>query len=130
MKRPLQALLISPNPDMRRAITQGVKQITIREGQRDYTPGPAALFCHLAPWAVMVDIIDVHHRVLADVTIEECQADGFADLDDLLKGLKRFYPLINYLSWVTIIRWENVRGTFVDLPTLHESHLANIKKML
>lgn len=126
MKRPLQALLIAPDPDMRRAVIDGRKQITIREGHRAYTAGPAALFCHLEPWAVMVDIVDVKHTELRSVTEEEWVADGFTSMADMLAGMRRFYPTMNLDSPVTIIRWANAQGKFIDDPDLHEQHLAGL----
>lgn len=117
MKNPMYALLIAPDHEMRRSILYGGKTITIREGHRDYRPGPVMLCCHLVPWAVMADITNVRHCTLREVTEEEYQDDGFHTQDDLLKGLQRFYPNMTLDSPVTVIRWQNARGFLVDHST-------------
>jgi hypothetical protein len=115
LKDPLYALLIAPDEGMRRAIITGDKAITIREGHRDYRAGrPVMLCCQLVPWAVMADIAAVRHTTVENVTREELAADGFADWEDMLAGLRRFYPSLTMASPVTVIRWENVRGWLVD----------------
>lgn len=126
MKRPTQALLIAPDKEMRADVISGLKQITIREGHRGYTAGLAALYCPEWPWAVHVDITEVKHCTLAEVTPEEWQADGFISQDDMLEGLRRFYPMVTLQSPVTVIRWTNVRGEYVDNPPLHQAHLETL----
>lgn len=113
LKRPLQALLIAPDKEMRKEILEDIKKITIREGWRDYKPGFAVLCCHLDPFCVGVDITDVRYCLLKDVKEEEHRDDGFQSLDDLLYGLRNYYKDINYESKVTVIRWNNVRGGLV-----------------
>lgn len=113
-KPPLQAILIAPIPEMRSKVISGQKKITIREGHRDYQIGQVMLCCHLEPWAVMAEIIEVRHCLLDQVTDEELQADGFVDRRGLLCGLRRFYPQLSFGSPVTIIRWNNVSGALVD----------------
>lgn len=118
MKPPLYALLIAPDHGMRTGILYGGKNITIREGHRDYQPGrPVMICCHIEPWAVMADITSVRHTTIAEVTKEEYEADGFHSPEDLLEGLRRFYPSINESSPVTVIKWENVRGWLKDHDT-------------
>ena len=114
MKQPLYALLIAPSETDRRAIARGEKTVTVREGHRDYKPGSAALFCHLVPWAVMVDIVEVRHTTLDLVTLEEVQADGFKYLPELKVDLQQYYPSIRWDSPVTVIRWANVRGALAE----------------
>ena len=114
MKQPLYALLIAPDHPMRTNILYGAKTITIREGHRDYRPGPVMICCHLVPWAVMADITNVRHCVLSETTEEEYEADGFHSQPDLLRGMKEFYPNMTFDSPVTIIKWEKARGFLVD----------------
>lgn len=114
MKQALQALLIAPDHQMRTNIIYGRKTVTIREGHRDYHPGPVMICCHLVPWAVMADVISVRHCTLLEVTDEEYKADGFHSQDDLLAGMKRFYPDMTMDSPVSVIRWENARGFLAD----------------
>lgn len=114
MKQPLYALLIAPIPEMRQAILDGRKKITIREGHRDYRNGKAMLCCHLEPWAVMAEITNVRHTTLREVTEEEYVADGFESQDDLLLGMQRFYPNMTTDSPVTVIRWDNLEGALTE----------------
>lgn len=114
LKQPLYALLIAPITD-RWAIVNEDRAITIREGHRDFVAGrPVMLCCHHEPWAVMADITEVRHTTIAEVTKAEYEADGFRDLGDMLKQLRRFYPELSVGSPVTVIRWANVRGWLVD----------------
>ena len=107
-------ILIAPDDRMRNNILSGAKKITIREGHRDYKPGQAMICCHLEVWAVMVDITSVDHCTLAEITLEEWEADGFTSQRDLLQGMRRFYPGLRLDSLVTVLRWENARGTLVS----------------
>lgn len=115
MNEPLTALLIAPISAMRRKILARSKRISIRMGHRDYKVGQQIMICcHLKPWAVQADVVKVRHCVLADVRAEEYLADGFATRDAMLEGLMRFYPKVSWLSEVTVIHWDNVRGKLVD----------------
>ncbi len=110
MKNPLYALLIADDSQMRLNLLTGVKKISIREGHRDYQKGPMMVCDHENPISVMVDITEVKHVTLSEVTQAEWEADGFVSQTDLLQQMRRFYPSINLESSVTIIFWENVRG--------------------
>ncbi len=114
MEQPLYAILIAQDPEMRENILSGKKQITIREGHRGYKTGPAIVCSYLEPWAVMVDITDVRYCTLGDVMEEEYKADGFNSQEELLSGLRKFYPQIEYTSPVTVVKWANARGKLVD----------------
>jgi len=123
LRPPLYALLISPDRESRRAILEERKQITIREGWRDYRPDrPVMICCQIEPWAVMADIVEVRHCSLAEVTREEFEADGYATPREMLESLREFYPHLDWTSPVTVIRWANVRGKLVDnWRNAHES---------
>lgn len=54
--------------------------------------------CHKLDWCVMRTITDVRYTVLGEVTLEECQSDGFGDNIELKDGLKNFYPNIDFNS--------------------------------
>lgn len=112
-KPALQALLIAPDNLMRKNILTGQKKISIREGHRDYRPGLMMICCHLEPWAVQVDVTEVLHRRLDEVSSVEWEADGFTSQQDLLNGLRNYYPSITLDSPVTVIYWDNVRGKLV-----------------
>tara|TARA_Y100000310_G_scaffold331138_1_gene404171 strand:+ start:675 stop:1040 length:366 start_codon:yes stop_codon:yes gene_type:complete len=114
MKRPLQALLISPGEEQREAILAGEKQITIREGHRAYSPGPVMLGCGKVVWCVYADITNVRITTLDRVTDEEYMDDGYESTLEMLKDLRQYYPDLGLESDVTVIRWDNVHGKLVD----------------
>jgi len=114
MKKPLAALLISPDKKMRTKIVNEEKKITIRAGYRDYQEGPIILCCHLEPWAVFATIIKVRRCLLKNVTEAEYRADGFATQREMLAGLRKYYPKMTLNSPVTVIYWDNVQGKLVD----------------
>lgn len=115
VKRPLVALLIANEPEMRKAILEGRKRITIREGWCDYHPRTTVMLCaYEEPWCVLAEITVVRHKRLFEVTTVEWQADGYANREEMLLDLRRFYPKIGSGSPVTVIYWENVRGKLVD----------------
>jgi len=114
LKPPLQALLVAPDWIMRKKILTGEKRITIREGHRDYRLGQVMISCHLMPFAVMAEIIEVRHCKLKEVTKEEWKNDGFTSQEDLLEGLRKFYPSINLDSPVTVIKWGKISGFLAD----------------
>ncbi len=115
MKGPLVALLVADDPKMREKIANGEKTLTIREGFRDYRPGQTVMLCcHLEPWAVMADITEVRHCQVKELTEEEARADGQENLKELFKALRNYYPRLTGDSFVTIIRWTNVRGKLVE----------------
>jgi hypothetical protein len=125
MKQPLQALLISPDYKMRDAIHRHKKEITIREGHRDYHEGPCWLMCHILPWAVKVNIIEVRHCAAGEITKEEWEADGFAHYDDMIRGMKKYYPSFNNESSVTVIKWEKAEGHWIENPDLYRDYAAD-----
>lgn len=115
MRPPLYALLISPDREARRAILEERKQITIREGLRDYrSDRPVMICCPEDGWCVTADIAEVRHCSLAEVTPEEFEADGYRTPQEMLDDLRQFYPHLDWSSPVTVIRWASVRGKLVD----------------
>lgn len=56
----------------------------------------------------------MRHCPLKEVTPEEWEADGFVGQENLLNGMRAFYPTLTLDSWVTIVRWDNARGKLVD----------------
>lgn len=116
MKPALQALLLANDPQMRINTLTGVKKISIREGDRDYREGPMMIVDHVVPFVVQVKVTNVRKCKLSEVTEEEYLADNFKDQDDLLAGMKTYYPNLTWDSIVTIIRWDNVEGFFVENP--------------
>jgi hypothetical protein len=115
-KRPLVALLISPDQKMRYEILEGSVKLSVREGYRTgYDAGrPVMLCCQREPWCVMADIANSRFCRLIDVTEEERQTGGLASRNQLLEWMQRFYPTMTWESDVTVVRWKNVRGKLVD----------------
>lgn len=105
MKRALQAILIQ-GKKLEEDVRYNRKKITIREGHRDYTNGPVLVGCPNLDWCVMRNIVDVRHTTLECVKEEEYIADGFETDEDMMDGLKIYYPNIKWDSPVTVIRWE------------------------
>lgn len=105
MKKPLQAILIA-GYKMREDILYYRKNITVRDGHRDYTKGLVILGCPLLNWCVRRDITSVRHTTLGEVTEEEYKDDGFESLHDLKTTIQKHYPKIGLDSPVTVIRWE------------------------
>jgi len=104
MKRALQAMLIA-GEEQKEAVLLDNKTITIREGHRDYTPGPVMIGCHILDWAVLREIVSVRHANVSSVTVQEFTDDGFKSYNDMLESLRRFYPDLQFDSPVTVIRW-------------------------
>ena len=130
MKQPLQALLISPDYKMRDAIHQHKKEITIREGHRDYHEGPCWLVCHIVPWSVKVNITKICHGLACGILKEEWEADGFTSYDDMIRGMKKYYPNFSNASAVTIIKWEKAEGYWVDNPDLYLENFSDMNKVI
>ena len=107
MKRALQAILIA-GEEMRDSVKSNDKQITIREGHRDYTKGPVLIGCHILDWAYMANIVEIRHTILDDVKPEEYQDDGFQNYDEMKNRLRQWYPALSNESDVTVIRWEAI----------------------
>ena len=124
MRHPLQALLIAPNPIVRADIHNGKKAITIREGHRDYREGPVMLCCHLDPWAVQADITEIRHTTLGEITEAEFTDDGYETREQMLEDLRSFYADIDFESPVTVIRWANVRGAWIDAKHIYARDYA------
>ena len=118
LRNPMYSLLIAPEFEMRDAIHRGEKTITIREGLRDYREGGSlAIFCHIAPWAVLATIDTVRHTTFRELTEKECQDDGAESAEALLDSMKRFggrYADMTMNSAVTVIRWKDVRGYWAE----------------
>lgn len=110
LKRPLQALLVSPDTWNREEIARGVITATIRDGHRDYRNGQVMLCCHIVPWVLMAQIIKVRHITLEQLLLSECSSAGFQNTTGAHEELLKFYPHISFGSPVTYIRWDKIEG--------------------
>jgi len=127
MKPTLQAIAIASDPQMKINIMTGYKNITIREGQRDYHLGDVILFDEKDSWVVRAKIIDIQHKTMSQITEAEWRADGFVSQKDMMKRMKRFYPKITLESPVTVVRWDinSLSGFWVEklnIETFAKSH--------
>lgn len=113
---PLQALLIAPDPELRRRILSGEKEVTIRAGWRSYRLGPVMLCCHLEPWCVEAEIMSVHCTLLRHLRFSDAviQGEGCEDYEGLRALLRRFYPDIDDDSPVTVIHFSNLTGKLTE----------------
>ena len=83
------------------------KKNTIRSGRRDILPGKLELRAAggtLPP--ITVDVIEVSHKLANQVTDDELFLNGFWNLDDMLEGMRRFYPDFGPRSEVTVVEWS------------------------
>lgn len=114
-KLPLPALLFAPDDETWDQLFSGRKEITLREGYRDYkVDKPVILCCHILGYAVMADVTSVRYCLLKEVTEDEYLADGFSSFKDMLEQMKQYYPDLTENSPMTVVVWENVRGFLVD----------------
>jgi len=107
MDRALRGLIMADD-DMIQATFDGRKCITIREGHRDYSPGPVLIADKDLTKAIMKKITNVRHTTIGELTQEELHDDGFTDWRSAVNCLSQWYPNITWRSEVTVIRWENV----------------------
>ena len=130
MQGPLQALLFKA--EYIPYIIDGHKRVTIRNNPRTYVVGkPVMLCCHIANFCVMADVTESYYCPLRDVKIEDLRADGFTDAEHALEVLKGFYPdLTIQFPYVTVIKWDNVRGSMVPKkfkPTAKDLEDASVR---
>ena len=62
----------------------------------------------------MAYIVEVQHKTLGEVTQEEVELAAIESPEELMRGLRRFYPDIDFESPVTVIRWSSVDGKLVE----------------
>jgi hypothetical protein len=130
LKRPMCALLIAPDHAVRLAVLEGRKRISIREGHRDYqVDDRLMLCCQIVPFDVMTEVIEVRHTSFAGLTDEELLDDGYNDRDLALEDMRRYYPLLDMESPVTVIRWGKVEGALVELVGVYRRNSATATEL-
>ncbi len=72
------------------------------------------LACHFEPWAIMADITEVRHCLLSEIATHEVEVEEFGAPEDLFRVLRRNNPGFHLASRITIIRWDNIRGSLVE----------------
>jgi hypothetical protein len=113
-KRPIQAILMSDSDEQWYNILTGNKGITIRTGYRDYIPGLVMIVNPNINRCVEATITNVNYYLAKEVPEGDCLDDGFSGLEDMVRGMKAYYPEFCHDSEVTVIRWEKVKGALVD----------------
>ncbi|MEK7546465.1 MAG: ASCH domain-containing protein [Patescibacteria group bacterium] len=114
MHRALQALLFAPDVALWSDIILKRRTATIREGHRDYRQGPVMLCCHIASACVMAEVGEVLHCRLDEVSDLKLRQAGYESCEELLAGMRRFYPKIQPGAGVTVIAFSDLKGTLVD----------------
>jgi len=105
MNRALRGLIMA-DEEMIQATFDGRKKITIREGHRDYSPGPVLISDKDLTKTTIKHIVNVRHTTIAELEKEELNDDGYDDWISAVNCLSQWYPKINWNSEVTVIRWE------------------------
>lgn len=115
MKRPVQALEIPNDSEVMLGIMTGSKKISIREGLRDYIPGKLIIYhCEHNSFSIQVEITEVKHTTLNEVTDEAMKADGYQNKEEMFADLKGFYPSLTWESPMTVIYWDKVQGVWAN----------------
>lgn len=100
--RALQAILIA-GAEGEEMIRSGDKGCTFRMGERDYSPGPVILCCHIYNWAAMGQITDVMVARLDTLSPQQLAENGYKSTEDAVDSLKTYYPSIKPESDVTVV---------------------------
>jgi len=96
-----------------RLVRLGEKRSTIRKGKRDIKLG--LLLLESGTDRQVVNVTLVRHCLVKDLTIEDAQDDGFADIESLLAELLSIYSNLEGFHYVTVIKFD----TMVVKPIMH-----------
>lgn len=91
--------------DLFPALMSGEKLCTIRAGKRDFNTGPLTFESKTGQQA-LVNVTEVRHKKLRDLTDREAQMDGALNAEEMADALKRFYPDIGPDSDITIVLYN------------------------
>lgn len=87
-------------------IDDGTKRGTIRTGKRDISPGGLILECASDPDVVrMVQVERVTYTTTARLTSADAALDGYADVTELFRALRQFYPSLAGADPVTVVEF-------------------------
>ncbi len=81
----------------------GTKFVTIRKGKIDVPLGENVMESVSGDKFEKIDVYQVTRMVIGLVPDTVAQDDGFEDAEEMLEGMKKFYPDINEDTEVTII---------------------------
>lgn len=90
-------------------LREAKKLTTIRKGRRDVALGELRFEgAEDESLTEVVNVTSVTFTTLAGVSPAILEADGFADHDDALEQMKRFYPDISFDTEVTVIDFADI----------------------
>lgn len=109
--KPVPQALALGTFQMCRDALDSVKQISVRTGHRDFTPGGTlVLYNEQHGMAATATITMVRHCALGDITEQEWRDDGFESQDELMSTLRGFYgDSITLESDATVVRWNDIK---------------------
>lgn len=100
----MQSLLLAD--DLFPGIHSDLKKNTMRNGKRDIVPGPLEFKPSSGHGAsTIVNVTMVKHCKAAEVSEEDCRANGYRDHADMMLGMKRYYSDFGPDNDVTVIIW-------------------------
>jgi len=107
--RPEQAMIqeLKLAPNLMPAVRAGSKNITIRRGARDLTPGRLRLISAVddADY-VDVEVYSVEVLPFADISLCDIRADGGRDHGEMLTSMLQFYPGMTFDERCTVVKWH------------------------
>jgi len=92
--------------DLFPSLLAGWKQCTIRKGMRDIKPGALTFHAPDGSLKATVNVTEVRHKKLGELTDAEAQADGAENAAHMVAAMKRFYPDIGPDSDITVILFD------------------------
>lgn len=100
------------------SLFEGSKRATVRAGKREIAKGSLAFEAASGGWGVIVNVTDVRHKKLSQLTEQEAAAEGAESAAHLANALKRFYPNLTPDSDITVVLFD-----FKDALDIPESVL-------
>lgn len=79
---------------------------TVRTGNQDILPGSLALEASSGGWGVIVNVTDVRHKKLSELTEEEAEAEGLTTAADFMSTLRQSDPNITASSDITVVLFD------------------------
>lgn len=104
----LQKLVMAPG--FKKDILSGAKRITIRDRHRpQFVEGETIeIVSANSDWGCLAVLTSVTMQTYATTSQEDIEDDGFADREDMMQGMRGFYPHIEAESPNTVIRWDEI----------------------
>lgn len=88
------------------SILNQTKTATIRQGFRDYQPGPGLFIVDgTESTQLKINILRVDWLKIKNISQEMLKLEGYPNLKDLIHALSQYYPNINMESDVTFVEF-------------------------